>query len=117
MDRTGRKQEEGQAENGLFISCRQGIALEGFFGGMCREFHQPPIEPPSPGNIQGMPKESQMPTQDHDQHTSRPGLRTNRSDPLDDLQLLPDVDAINERTMHVLGSLPAGGLPAQKGDV
>ena len=84
---------------------------------MCREFHQPPIELPSPGNIQGMPKESQMPTQDHDQHTSRPGLRTNRSDPLDDLQLLRDVDAINERTMHVLGSLPAGGLPAQKGDV
>lgn len=58
-----------------------------------------------------------MPTQDHDQYTSRPGLRTNRSDPLHDLQLLRDVDAINERMVHSLGSLPAGGLPAQKGDV
>lgn len=38
-------------------------------------------------------------------------LRPNRGDPLHDLQLQRDVEAINERTMRLLGTLPSRGLP------
>lgn len=53
-----------------------------------------------------------MPAQEYNRDMPRTTLRPNRNDPLHDL--LQDVDAINERAVHALGSLTAGGLPAQK---
>lgn len=67
---------------------------------------------PAAGKFAGTPRESPMPAQEYDRDMPRTTLRPNRNDPLHDL--LQDVDAINERAVHALGSLTAGGLPAQK---
>lgn len=54
-----------------------------------------------------------MSAQDHDQGAARPRLRTNRNDPLHDLQLLRDLETINTRMAREHGLLPPGGLPVQ----
>jgi hypothetical protein len=68
----------------------------------------------TPRKIAPTDKEPAMAARDHDQNTTAlPGLRANRNDPLHDLQLVRDLEAVNARCTREIGALPPGGLPVQ----